>query len=66
MKCIRCGNETAWGKICRTCLEKFTSRRLAAFEIVKSELGELCATNHAEYVKRVKNLEKEMKKNEIK
>ncbi len=63
--CRDCGRETTRGmRLCYTCLDKFKNRRIKAFEIAEKELGKLCADNHLALTKRVKQLEKKMKKDE--
>ena len=63
MKCRKCGREIG-GTTCYICLEKFSTMRKAAFEIAESELGKLCKDNHRALTKRVKQIERQMKKEE--
>ena len=62
MRCIKCGAETGFGRICWTCMKSWKDRRAAAYEQAERELGSLCAENHQAIVKRIKQLEREAKK----
>ena len=58
-RCKRCGKDTLGNKfICPSCMDKFTANRLSAFAQVEAELGKLSSENHAEFVKRVKAIER--------
>ncbi|MCP6720476.1 MAG: hypothetical protein KJI72_04135 [Patescibacteria group bacterium] len=59
MNCKKCGAETYHRHLCHACLDKWQETRLKAFQQAESELGKLCAGNHKELTRRVKELEKE-------
>ena len=62
-RCKRCGKDTCGNKfVCPSCMDKFTANRLSAFAQVEAELGKLSAENHAEFVKRVKAIERANKR----
>ena len=64
MKCRKCGREI--GRTCYVCLKEFSDRRKVAFEIAEGELGKLYKDNHKALTKRVKQIERQMKKDALK
>lgn len=69
-RCKRCGSDAFPNKfVCTPCLKKFTERRTLAYEQTKTELGEFCNSNSVQFIKRVRQIEKQLamedKKQEI-
>lgn len=64
-KCIRCSiNETlSNSKICPTCLDKWSNMREKVFDHCIEQYGTLSPTNHKDFIKLTKKLEKLWKKN---
>ena len=65
-KCIRCGDENSRGKICYSCMSKWTDMRSEVFNALEKKHGKLSPANHPIFIKETKRLEKIWRKDKDK
>lgn len=64
MTCIRCGNpaEMSGDQVCQSCMRAWQEKNVTAWDIVAAEIGPDSPQNHEAFVKRLKQVKRELAK----